>query len=193
MTGNSATSRLVAGAAVCLALLLSPIADAQGISSFRSLNFSDRYIRHRMLLGFIDPIVARDQVGRKDATFKIVPGLANSQCRSFEAVNFPNHFLRHESWRVKLAPRTDDELFKNDATFCFRPGLADPNGGRSFESFNFPGHFIRHYNFELWLAKREDTRQFSEDATFYVERPLTEYEPPVRIDEGTRLNPATPE
>jgi hypothetical protein len=173
--------RLVTASVVCLALLAPSLSDAQGISSFRSLNFGDHYIRHRLFLGHLDRIVARDTLGRKDASFRIVAGLANPQCRSFESVNYPNHFLRHQGFRLKLAPRAEDQLFKDDATFCFRMGLAD-SSGRSFESVNFRGHYIRHFNFELWLAKLENTRQFREDATFYVERPLSEYEPPVRID-----------
>jgi hypothetical protein len=107
-------------------------------NSFRSWNFPDHYIRHRNSLGRIDKIVASDKLGRNDGTFRIVPGLAG-QCRSFESVNYPGHFLRHQNYRLKLAPRSDDELFRKDATFCFRTGLASSQA-RSFESFNIPGH-----------------------------------------------------
>ena len=124
-------------------LLVAPlvgVAPAGGQSdegnSFRSWNFPDHYIRHRDNLGRIDKIVASDKLGRKDGTFRIVPGLAG-QCRSFESVNYPGHFLRHQGYRVKLAPRANDEVFRKDATFCVRTGLANSQA-RSFESFNFP-------------------------------------------------------
>ena len=91
---------------VAMMLLVAPlvgVAPAGGQSeegnSFRSWNFPDHYIRHRDNLGRIDKIVTSDKLGRKDGTFRIVPGLAG-QCRSFESVNYPGHFLRHQGYRV---------------------------------------------------------------------------------------------
>lgn len=191
MNLNSVLKGLIVGSAVALSLLLSQLSYAQEPSSFRSLNYPDRYIRHRSSLGYIDPIVASDRLGRKDATFRLVPGLAG-RCRSFESVNYPGHFLRHQNFRLNLAKRTDDQLFKEDATFCVVSGLANSEG-RSFESVNFPKHYIRHSNFELWLAKSDESRLFKQDATFIISLPLTEYPPAVQIDPGTNLVPAPPE
>jgi hypothetical protein len=146
--------------------------------SYRSVNFPDRFIRHRNSLGFIEQI--NDQLGRKDATFVVVPGLAGS-CHSLEAKFFPGHFLRHQNFRVKLG--TDDPLdkaFRKDATFCFRDGLADPDA-RSFESFNFPNHFIRHRDFELVLSPNDGSELFKKDATFVSVQALFQQ----TIDEGT--------
>ena len=157
------------------------------MDSFRSWNFPNRYIRHRSFLAYIDPIVANDNLGRKDATFRLVPGLAG-RCWSFQSVNIPDHFLRHENFRVKLAKQANDQLFKEDATFCIVEGLAG-SGGRSYESVNFPGHYMRHSNFELWLAKSDGSRLFREDATFITSPPLTEHPPPIPIDDGTNLIP----
>jgi len=177
---SSVLKALVVGSAVALSLLLSPLSYAQEPNSFRSWNYPDRYIRHRLSLGYIDPIVASDKLGRKDATFRLVPGLAG-KCSSFESVNYPGHFLRHQNYRLKLAKQTDDQLFKEDATFCVVRGLASSNG-RSFESVNFPKHYIRHSNFELWLAKSDGSPLFKKDATFIISPPLTVHPPPVRID-----------
>ena len=93
---------------------------------------------------------------------------------------------------MKLSPRAADELFKKDATFCFKSGLFSSQG-RSFESFNLPGHYIRHSNFELWIARSDGSTLFRKDATFFQTRPLTTHEPSVTIDEGTNLIPAPPE
>lgn len=189
---NSVLRGLVLGPAVFLSLLLLPqLSYAQEPSSFLSWNFPGRYIRHRNSLGYIDPIVANDKLARKDATFRIVPGLAG-RCRSFESVNYPGHFLRHENYRLKLAQQTDEQLFKDDATFCVVSGLASSEG-RSFESVNLPNHYIRHSNFELWLAKSDGSPLFKKDATFIISRPLTVYPPAVPIDPGTNLVPAPPE
>ena len=110
-------------------------------------------------------------------------------CQSFESVDYPGYFLRHQDYRLKLSPRSDDALFRKDATFCVRSGLFS-SSGRSFESFNFPGHYIRHSNFELWIARSDGSALFKKDATFIVSPPLTMHPPVVIIDNGTELVPA---
>ncbi len=185
---NFVPKGLVVGSAVSLLLLLSQLSYAQEPSSFRSWNHPDRYIRHRLFLGYIDPIVASDKLGRRDATFRLVPGLAG-KCRSFESVNYPGHFLRHQNYRLKLAKQTDDQRFKEDSTFCVVPGLANSEG-RSFESVNFPKHYVRHSNFELWLVKSDGSELFKKDATFIMSPPLTLHPPSGPTDPGTNLIPA---
>jgi len=138
--------------------------------SFQSSNYSDRYIRHRNALGFIEP--ATDDLAKQDASFKIVPGLAG-RCVSLESHNFSNHFLRHERYRLKLALATDEQLFREDATFCIVTGLADANGV-SFESVNSSNnYYIRHRNFELWLDRYDGSDVFRKDATFVVRLPVS--------------------
>lgn len=177
---HSILKSLVVGLVVFLSLLLSQLSYAQEPSSFRSWNYPDRYIRHRLSLAYIDRIVASDQLGRKDATFRLVPGLAG-RCRSFESVNYAGQFLRHQNYRLKLAKQADEKLFKQDATFCVVEGLASSEA-RSFESVNFPKHYIRHSNFELWLSKSDGKQLFKKDATFIISPPLTVHPPAVRID-----------
>ncbi|NJM19227.1 MAG: arabinofuranosidase [Richelia sp. RM2_1_2] len=141
------------------------------IVSFKSHNYPDRYIRHRNFLGYLEPIV--DDLGRKDATYKLIPGLANSKCTSFESINFPGHFLRHENFRLKLARRINQRLFREDATFCIKNRLfGDDRSSWSFESVNFPGHYIRHKNFELWVEPSDGSDLFRKDATFGIDSPL---------------------
>ena len=52
---------------------------------------------------------------------------------------------------------------------------------------------IRHTNYELWLAKPDGSALFKRDATFIKSRDLKNHPPAVMIDEGTRLNPVSPE
>src|SRR5687768_14568046 len=89
--------------------------DAQ--ASFESVNYSGHFIRHRNSLGALTTVDG--DLDRKDATFIMRPGLVAGVFRSvsFESVNFPNHFLRHENYRIKLSPRQDTDLFRQDATF----------------------------------------------------------------------------
>ncbi|MBN3896083.1 MAG: AbfB domain-containing protein [Nostoc sp. NOS(2021)] len=57
-------------------------ATAQSVS-IQSFNFPTFYIRHRNFLGEISPISS--SLDRADATFRISPGLASSNCVSFES------------------------------------------------------------------------------------------------------------
>ncbi|MBD3558692.1 AbfB domain-containing protein, partial [Planktothrix sp. FACHB-1355] len=136
--------------------------------SLQSYNFPNLYIRHRNLLGEISTISS--PLDKQDATFKIVPGLADSNCVSFQAQNNPGAYLRHQEFRIKLATLENSQLFKADATFCQRPGLADSTLA-SFESYNSPGRYLRHRDFNLYLEK-DESELFRKDATFRIVNPL---------------------
>jgi len=156
--------------------------------SLRSLNFPDRYVRHRNALGYIEPTT--DDLGRQDATFRIVAGLSGS-CLSFESHNFPSHYLRHQNYRLKLGLGENEQVFHEDATFCPVSGLADPNGV-SFESVNSRGYYLRHRNFEVWLDQNDGTKQFRQDATFILTQPLS-VGPNRRFGVGKVRIPTSPE
>lgn len=128
--------------------------------SFRSENYKDMYIHHNNDLGDITRTLSPT---RKDATFKIVSGLSGAaDTVSIESVDKPGHFLRHQSYRVKLQklPPEMDELFNKDATFKIIPG--NSGEGKSFESINIPGYYIRHCGFQLWLDNNKMQNQFCE-------------------------------
>ncbi|GAB3440592.1 hypothetical protein GCM10027570_06200 [Streptomonospora sediminis] len=141
--------------------------------------FDDRYIRHQDSLGFTAEV---DESGsdtlKQDATWRIVPGLADDRCYSLESVNQPDEYLRHRASRVRLEAPDGSELFREDATWCATPGLA--GDGISLRSYNFPDQHLRHYDSELWLAgvggpePYETSKLFNEDATWAVEDPWAE-------------------
>ena len=66
-----------------------------------------------------------DQLFKEDATFCVVSGLANSEGRSFESVNFPKHYIRHSNFELWLAKSDGSRLFKQDATFIISPPLTE--------------------------------------------------------------------
>ncbi|PPK98740.1 glycosyl hydrolase family 43 [Kineococcus xinjiangensis] len=143
-----------------------------GNRSLRSANFPDRFVRHRDYKAVIDPLSASSpSADRRDATFSVVPGLANGACSSFQAVNFPGYYLRHENFKLVLARSDGSAGFRGDATFCARAGFAG-NGTTSFESYNVPGRFVRHSNYVLQLDLRQNTSVFNGDASFAVTAPL---------------------
>ncbi|AGF52889.1 arabinofuranosidase [Synechocystis sp. PCC 6803] len=133
---------------------------------YESVNYPQRYIRHRNYLGYIEPV--KTSLDELDSSFRVTTGLANPNCISLESRNFPNYFLRHRNYRIILSANENNDLFRQDATFCPRNGL-NSQGGVSFESNNYPGHYIRHRNFELWLDKFSgftESTIFRNDATF---------------------------
>jgi hypothetical protein len=139
--------------------------------SLRSINFSDRFVRHANFLGELTPIVS--ELDKNDATSEIVQGLADDRFISFRSVNFPGYYLRHQDFRLKLQESnpplggTHDRLFAEDATFFWRPGNSDVTAS-SFACFNFPNRFIRHREFHLFIEPLGDAISF-QDSTFKIE------------------------
>jgi hypothetical protein len=136
--------------------------------SFRTVtpNVTNRYVRHAGGLGYTEVVATTSsELLKKDASWKVVGGLADANCLSLESVNFPGRFLRHSGYRIRLDTNNNTDVFRNDATFCPRPAL-DGGGGVSLESKNFPNHFLRHMNSELWLYQLENTTGFRADASW---------------------------
>ncbi|EGX58501.1 putative hydrolase [Streptomyces zinciresistens K42] len=136
--------------------------------------YTDRYLRHRDGAAYTDPVSGgSDALLKNDATWKIVPGLAESSCYSFESRNYPGQYLRHRQSRVYKEAGSGD-LFRADATFCAVRGA---NGGVRLSAYNYPEQYLRHYGGELWLAIPGGTRAwdkpalFTEDTTWAVEAP----------------------
>ncbi|SHG23152.1 AbfB domain-containing protein [Streptoalloteichus hindustanus] len=134
------------------------------------------YVRHRYGQAFLVGGADLDEGTKLDATWKIVPGLADPSCFSIEAVNYPGSYMRHQHFRVLSAGNDGSELFRRDATWCARKPLAGT--GVSFESLNMPGRYLRHIHGELWIANNtgefpfDNPSAFAEDATWSIADPL---------------------
>ncbi|MCE0539205.1 AbfB domain-containing protein [Kineosporia rhizophila] len=149
---------------------------AKGRHSLRVVTegFENRYVRHQQALGYTEVVTeASDDLLKNDATWNIVPGLADASCYSFEAVNYPGTYLRHQAYRVKQNANDGTPLFAADATWCAEEG----EGGVKFTAWNFPGQYLRHYDAELWLATPggnnawDNDTSYAADTTWAVEAP----------------------
>jgi hypothetical protein len=138
------------------------------LDAFSPLGFS---VRHRNFLGELTKIDRGNQVDREDATFILRPALnGNADAVSFESVNYPGLFLRHQDFRLKLSKNDNSPLFKDDASFFKRAALAGGAATASFEASKYPGFYIRHRDFHLWLEKNDPPSDiFKKDATFIIE------------------------
>ncbi|GAA4553872.1 hypothetical protein GCM10023192_87020 [Amycolatopsis samaneae] len=102
-----------------------------------------------------------------DATWKVVPGLADIDCHSFESVTKPGTYLRQLDYKVLIAPSDGTPRFYNDATWCSKPGL-EPNGV-SLESKSAPGRFLRHYGGLLYAADRSGAHPYDAAHLFEID------------------------
>ncbi len=142
-----------------------------------SWGFTNRYLRHADSLANTEVVDAGSSAQLKqDATYTIRRGLADSSCYSFESVNYPGQFLRHADSRVRNVPNDGSALFRQDATFCARPGLGGT--GVTFESLNIPGSYLRHYASQVFIASGTGTgdvynrpQALSADAGWSVDAP----------------------
>ncbi|WP_415830359.1 AbfB domain-containing protein, partial [Kibdelosporangium persicum] len=111
-----------------------------------------------------------------EATWKVVAGLADTACYSFESATKVGSYLRQQDQRVKLHASDGSDVFKKDATWC--PKLGHSGSGVSLESKALPGRFLRHYGAALYAANESganvwDTNQhvFKADTTWNVVNP----------------------
>ncbi|WP_406151274.1 AbfB domain-containing protein [Streptomyces sp. NBC_01012] len=136
--------------------------------------YTDKYLRHYDQLAFTEVVdEGSADVLKSDATWKVVTGLANDNCYSFESRNYPGEYLRHQAFRVRRDADDGSDLFDADATFC---AVAGTDGVR-LSSANLPGSYLRHIDSEVWLATPggghawDDAATFTEDTTWAVEAP----------------------
>jgi hypothetical protein len=135
---------------------------------------TDRYIRHQASLGYTEVVNAGSSaLLKEDATWRVVPGLADSSCYSFESRNYPGDYLRHQAFRVRKDTGNGTALFNADATWCPEPG----SGGVRLTAYGFPGQYLRHINAELWLATPggnntwDNPSNFTADTIWSVDSP----------------------
>ena len=109
-----------------------------------------------------------DDAARQSATFHVIRGLADKDCFTFRALD--GRYLRHASWRLRVMPYEDWDLYRKDATFCVREGVAP--GSIMLESFNYPGKYIHRRGDKLWLDDANGSEAFKVESSFRVRSPL---------------------
>jgi hypothetical protein len=110
-----------------------------------------------------------------DVTWKVVDGLSDPACFSFESAERPGHYLRPVGFRVRLQPSDGGSDFKNAATWCAKKGLTGSDV--SLEAKSQPGRYLRHLGTELWIANGSGDNAFdracgfAENATWLIDAP----------------------
>jgi len=86
-----------------------------GYVSIQSVNYPGYYLRHYDYSLRLEKYDG-SSIFAADATFKIVPGLADSSCISFQSYNYPTRYIRHYEKLLKIEEIVT-ELDRMDATY----------------------------------------------------------------------------
>ncbi|MBV1942977.1 AbfB domain-containing protein [Streptomyces sp. BV286] len=140
------------------------------LKSVRAVNYPDRYWHLSYDSVRLDQVSSHSSSRtRQEASFKVVPGIADSSCVSFSLGD--KRYLRHQNFRLRADRHDGSEYFKQDATFCPRPSVH--SGAVALESYNFRGRFLRHRNFELRLDPAEYNQLYLADSAFRLVKGLS--------------------
>jgi hypothetical protein len=124
-------------------------------------------VRHYNFVARVDPISDTSPLlARRDSSFIVRRGLADTTCVSLESVNFPGRFLRHKNFALYVDPRNGSVLFDRDATFCALTGLNGQN--TSLRSLNYPTRYIRQRDARLYLDVFDGSDLMRQAGTFAV-------------------------
>ncbi|KAM0360162.1 hypothetical protein ACHAP4_003796 [Fusarium culmorum] len=127
--------------------------------------YTDRYLAHTNSDVNTQVVSASSTAAlRKQASWTVRTGLANSGCVSFESVDTPGSFLRHFSFTLVVNKNDGTKAFNEDATFCPQKGLN--NQGSSIRSWNYPTRYFRHYNNKGYAASNGGVHDFDADKSF---------------------------
>ncbi|MGW8397154.1 sigma-70 family RNA polymerase sigma factor [Streptomyces lydicus] len=138
-----------------------------GAQSLESVDHTAQYLTYAGDFATLGPVSASSSAQtRQRVTFTVVGGLADSRCVTFRAAD--GRYLRHRYLRLRLSTNDGSALFREDATFCPRPGAVA--GSVTLHAHNYPGSVLRHRDGGIWLDGSDGTRAFAGQASFLVRR-----------------------
>jgi hypothetical protein len=109
---------------------------------------------------------------KKQASWTVRSGLANSGCVSFESNDSPGSYIRHYDFVLVVNKSDGTKAFNEDATFCPQTGLNTQ--GTAIRSWNYPTRYLRHYNNDGYAASQggvhtfDATNSFADDVSFVI-------------------------
>lgn len=101
---------------------------------------------------------------KEQASWTVVTGLGFSGCFSFESVDTPGSYIRHNNFVLLVNANDGTKQFAEDATFCPQTGL---NGlGSSFRAWGYPTRYFRHYANAGYIASNGGQHVFDAPVSF---------------------------
>jgi hypothetical protein len=167
-TGAASTTRSPSDAGTSAADLPLTVGTRVGLAPVTKPGYQ---VRHRDFVGRIDLIgPGSSALEKADSTFTVRSGLADSRCVSFEAINYPGYYLRHQNFQLYLQRVDGTRLFANDATFCAVTGLTGQH--TSLRSLNYPSRYLRHRDSQLYIDPVDSDNATRAAMTFAVQAAL---------------------
>ncbi|KAJ5687401.1 hypothetical protein N7536_010020 [Penicillium majusculum] len=152
-----ATTSLTSGTALTVGSSISLRATTSG--------YTTRYIAHTGATINTQVVSSSSTTALKQqASWTVRAGLANSACFSFESVDTPGSFIRHDDFSLVLAANDDTKLLYEDATFCPQTGISGQ--GSSIRSWSYPTRYFRHYENTLYIASNGGVHDFDSATSF---------------------------
>lgn len=174
-TENSVQNNIVAAKYAATALTSGPAVTVGSKVSIRATTagYTTDYLAHSGSAVNLQAVSASSSTALKQqASWTVRTGLGNSACVSFESVDTPGSYLRHNAFVLMLNAADGTKLFNEDATFCPQAALA--GSGNSIRSWSYPTRYIRHYENSGYAASNggvqafDSTTSFNQDATFVI-------------------------
>ena len=164
---NSVQANIVAAKYVPGALTSGPAVNVGSSISFHvtTPGYTTRYIAHSGATVNTQVVSSSSSTALKQqASWTVRTGLGNSNCVSFESVDTPGSYIRHENFALLLNADDGTKQMHEDATFCPQAGL---NGqGNSIRSWSYPTRFFRHYDDVGYIASNGGPQTFDNAASF---------------------------
>ncbi|KAI4702875.1 hypothetical protein J4E81_001748 [Alternaria sp. BMP 2799] len=166
-TENAVQANIVAAKYATTSLTSGPAYTVGSSISFRATTagYTDRYLAHTGAT-VNTQVVSSSSTAllKRQASWTVRAGLANSACFSFESKDTAGSYIRHYNFVLQLQANDGSKAFKEDATFCPQAGFS--GSGSSIRAWGYPTRYIRHYNNIGDIASNGGVHDFDAAASF---------------------------
>ncbi|KAH8637744.1 arabinofuranosidase/B-xylosidase precursor [Alternaria alternata] len=134
--------------------------------------YTDRYLAHSGAT-VNTQVVSSSSTAllKRQASWTVRAGLANSACFSFESKDTAGSYIRHYNFVLQVQANDGSKAFKEDATFCPQTGFS--GSGSSIRAWGYPTRYIRHYNNIGDIASNGGVHDFDAQASFNADATWT--------------------
>ncbi|RII22447.1 arabinofuranosidase/B-xylosidase precursor [Alternaria sp. MG1] len=134
--------------------------------------YTDRYLAHNGAT-VNTQVVSSSSTAllKRQASWTVRAGLANSACFSFESKDTAGSYIRHYNFVLQMQASDGSKAFKEDATFCPQSGFS--GSGTSIRAWGYPTRYIRHYNNIGDIASNGGVHDFDAQASFNADATWT--------------------
>lgn len=103
------------------------------------------------------------------AHWKVIAGMADPACVSFQSRDEPGRFLRHAGYRLWADLNDGTDIFRKDGTFCYREPFEGTKAiTRALEAVNYAGSFLVARDGIVKLEALGNSTEFYNSATWWL-------------------------